>query len=222
MKEYYDEVLSGYRLKQCYDVAAPRVKQYLEAEIKYVLSRLQFAESVLELGCGYGRITMQIANIAKRTVGIDFASESIEFARLYNRLSTCKYMVMNALDLQFSDGSFDSVVCLQNGICAFNVDQELLLNEALRVTRKGGIILFSSYSDRFWSERLGWFEAQAAEGLIGEIDYDRSENGIIACKDGLRIGRMGPKNFKSLCSRVGINCNVFEIDDSSVFCEIIN
>jgi hypothetical protein len=32
-------------------------------------------------------------------------------------------------------------------------------------------MLFSTYCERFWEERLKWFEIQAQHGLIGEIDY---------------------------------------------------
>jgi 2-polyprenyl-6-hydroxyphenyl methylase/3-demethylubiquinone-9 3-methyltransferase len=127
---------------------------------------------------------------------------------------------MDALDLQFPDCSFDAVVCLQNGICAFAVDPVSLLEEALRVTREGGIVLFSSYSDRFWSDRLAWFEAQAAEGLVGAIDRAASGDGVVVCKDGLRAGRLTPDDFRALCSRIGMRPRIAEVDGSSIFCKI--
>ncbi len=221
MTGYYVEKLAGERLQRCYEIASPRVKQYFEAEIQHVLERLKPADSVLELGCGYGRVTLRLAQVAKRAVGIDSASGSIELARRIDSRGRCEFMVMDALDLQFPDCSFDAVVCIQNGICAFGVDQGALIQEALRVTRDGGIVLFSSYSDRIWPERLAWFEAQAAEGLLGEIDYSGCQNGIIACKDGFRSGRMTPEDFRSLCLRVGVEPGMAEIDGSSVFCEIV-
>jgi ubiquinone/menaquinone biosynthesis C-methylase UbiE len=221
MAGYYEKKLSGRRMQQCYEVASPRVKQYLDAEIKHILSRLQSVESVLEVGCGYGRVTVALAQVSKRTVGIDSAPESIDLARRIDSEGSCEYMVMDAIDLQFPDGCFDAVVCIQNGICAFRIDQEVLCREVLRVTRKGGTVLFSSYSDRFWAERLGWFEAQSAAGLLGEIDYDGCKNGFIACKDGFRSGRMTPEDFISLCSKLEVKPHIVEIDESAVFCEII-
>jgi hypothetical protein len=44
------------------------------------------------------------------------------------------------------------------------------------VTREGGIVLFSTYSDGIWPERLAWFEAQAAEGLVGAVDRAASRD----------------------------------------------
>ena len=156
---YYSEKLAGIRLQKCYDIAPPRVKQYLEAEIQYVLSITNTGDCVLELGCGYGRVTYEIAGIARRVVGIDTAAESLELARsLAGKNTQCEFLEMDATDIRFGDGEFDVVVCVQNGICAFGVDPLILVKEAVRVARPGGCVLFSSYSSKFWSHRLRWFE----------------------------------------------------------------
>ena len=222
MTGYYTNKLSGSRLERCYEVAPTRVRQYLEAEIRHVLERLRSTDSVLELGCGYGRIARRLATVAHHVVGIDTASESLELARrMLEPGAWCEFMQMDALDLRFPDCAFDAVVCLQNGICAFGVDQEALLREALRVTREGGMVLFSTYTDGIWPERLAWFEAQAAEGLVGAIDYTASHNGVIVCDDGFRAGRMTAGDFRSLCSEIGVAPMIAEVDGSILFCEII-
>lgn len=221
MSRYYSEKLSGERLRRCYEVAPARVRQYLEAEIVHALGRVRHAGTVLELGCGYGRIAGRLAEVATRVVGIDTSPDSVDLARLlWGATSCCEFQTMDAIDMRFVDESFDAVVCLQNGICAFRVDQVQLLAEALRVTRHGGIVLLSSYSDRFWPQRLAWFEAQAAEGLVGRIDHVASQDGVIVCEDGFRSGRLTPDGFRSLSAVVGVNAQICEIDDSSVFCEI--
>ena len=221
MNSYYAEKLSGLRLKRCYEVSSPRIRQYLEAEIRHVLDSLQPGDTVLELGCGYGRATFRLVEVARFAVGIDNALDNLNLAReLANPGSRCEFLGMDALHLGFTDGVFDAVICIQNGICAFRIDQEALLKEALRVTRSGGRVLLSTYSDRFWQDRLEWFEAQAAEGLVGPIDHDASGNGVIACKDGFRSGRASPVGFRVLCSGLGYNPDIKEVDGSSVFCRI--
>jgi 2-polyprenyl-6-hydroxyphenyl methylase/3-demethylubiquinone-9 3-methyltransferase len=220
MTSYYARKLSGRRLERCYEVASPRVRQYLEAEIVHALSRLKPTDTVLELGCGYGRVARRLAEVAKRVVGIDTARESLDLARETVPHHNCEFLEMDALDLRFADGSFDAVACLQNGICAFGVDQGALLEEALRVTRKDGIVLLSSYADGFWEERLAWFEAQAAEGLLGAVDRAASRGGVIVCEDGFRAGRMTPEGFRELCARLGVEGDVTEVDGSSVVCEV--
>jgi cyclopropane fatty-acyl-phospholipid synthase-like methyltransferase len=74
MTSYYRQRLSGRRLQRCYEVASPRVQQYLEAEIVHALERIRPADTVLELGCGYGRIALRVADVAHRVVGIDNAT----------------------------------------------------------------------------------------------------------------------------------------------------
>ena len=219
---YYAEKLSGIRLRRCYEIAPERVRRYLEAEIAHALGRLRRTDEVLELGCGYGRIAKELARVAKRVVGIDTSPESLELARrLMIDEERCEFLHMDAADLRFPDGCFDAVLCLQNGICAFGVDHLRLLQEALRVAREGGLVLFSSYADAFWPDRLAWFEAQAAEGLVGRVDRAASKDGVIVCEDGFRAGRLSPDQFRALCSRIGIDCQVDEVDGSSVFCDII-
>jgi len=222
MEGYYEAKLSGEGLRQCYEIAPPRVQQYLEAEIQFVLSRLRRTDVVLELGCGYGRVAVRLAKIAKRVVGIDTSCESLDLAqRIAGPDSCCEFLEMNAVDLAFPAGEFDAVVCVQNGICAFGMDQARLIREALRVTRPGGRLLFSSYSEEFWPHRLSWFEAQAKAGLVGEIDYTATGDGVIVCGDGFRVGLLTPKALRSLCVGLGLACEIAEVDGSSVFCEVI-
>ena len=218
---YYSRGLSGVRLRRCYEVAPPRVRQYLDAEIAFLLSRIAPGDEVLELGCGYGRVARELARVARRVVGIDTSAMSVDLAReMTDPALSCEYVEMDAADLRFADGSFDVVACVQNGISAFGVEPARLLREAIRVTRREGRALFSSYSPRFWGPRLEWFERQAACGLVGEIDRARTGNGVIVCADGFRATTFGPGEFEALAKALGVEATVTEVDGSSVFCEI--
>lgn len=221
MGNYYAARLSGERLRQCYEIASPRVQQYLEAEIRFVVTRLQPTDAVLELGCGYGRIALRLSAVARRVVGIDTSAESLDLARrLAGPGSPCKFLEMNALALDFPGTAFDTAVCVQNGICAFGVDKERLIREAVRVTRPGGLVLFSTYAEHFWPHRLRWFEAQAEAGLVGAIDDEATGEGTIVCRDGFRAGMLRPEEMRELCATLGLAGRIIEVDGSSVFCEI--
>jgi len=39
-KRYYNEKLSADKLKSCYEIAPPRIQQYLEAEVNHVLKKI--------------------------------------------------------------------------------------------------------------------------------------------------------------------------------------
>jgi len=218
---YYSEKLSAERLQLCYEIAPPRVKQYLDAEIEFVLDKIRQTDLVLELGCGYGRVLQKLVEKAKTVFGIDTSRASLFLIeKTIGKIPSLHLSVMNAVELGFSDRKFDRVICIQNGISAFKVNKRKLIEEAIRVTRSGGTILFSSYSERFWEDRLEWFRLQSEYGLIGEIDENVSKDGIIVCKDGFRSDTIGPDEFISLTSTYGIEPIITEVDGSSIFCEI--
>jgi SAM-dependent methyltransferase len=221
MSGYYARGLGGERLRRCYELAPDRVRRYLEAEIQFVLSRLRPTDVVLELGCGYGRVALRLAERAARVVGIDTSRESLDLAlTLAGPGSACEFLEMDAAALTFADGVFDAVVCVQNGVCAFAVDPERLFAEALRVTRPSGRVLVSTYAPAFWPQRLAWFEAQAAAGLVGAIDYDRTVPGAVVCRDGFRSGTFAAEDFREVCRRLGVVPALTTVDQSSVFCEL--
>ena len=128
---------------------------------------------------------------------------------------------MDAARTGFRDASFDAVICIQNGISAFGVSRPLLLTEATRLTRDGGLVLFSSYSPRIWEERLEWFRAQSKAGLVGELDESQSRDGTIVCKDGFRSFTVPGEEFSALFRGIGESPIIREIDGSSVFAEVV-
>jgi 2-polyprenyl-6-hydroxyphenyl methylase/3-demethylubiquinone-9 3-methyltransferase len=127
----------------------------------------------------------------------------------------------NAESLPLSDDSIDKVVCIQNGISAFKVDPMELLRESVRITRKGGQCFFSSYSDKFWKHRIDWFKLQADAGLIGEIDWNRTSDGVISCRDGFLATTFTQNDFQKLISQLELNASIIEVDESSIFCKIL-
>jgi ubiquinone/menaquinone biosynthesis C-methylase UbiE len=221
MTDYYTKKLSARRLRQVYEIAPTRVQQYLEAEIEFVLSKIKHSDTVLELGCGYGRVLQKLNKKAKTVVGIDTSIESLYLAQDFlSGSNSIRLFAMNAIDLGFGDQQFDVIICIQNGISAFKVDQRKLIQEAIRVTRPGGICLFSSYSEKFWEDRLHWFRLQAEHGLIGEIEMEKTGNGVIICKDGFRATTIDTNDFLNLTSGLGVKTIITEVGGSSVFCEI--
>nr|CAI78842.1 hypothetical protein fc20 [uncultured bacterium] len=222
MKDYYAQRLSAQQLQRCYEIAPPRVRRYLDAEIKHVLARIGASDAVLELGCGYGRVLERLAARAEALVGIDTSASSLQAARRFlSAFPNCRILEMDAAALEFPDQTFDVVVCIQNGISAFHVDQRTLIAESIRVTRPGGRVLFSSYSERFWQQRLEWFRLQSDHGLLGEIDWNATRDGTIVCKDGFKATTVAPDEFRSLTAGFNVRRRIEEVDESSVFCELV-
>lgn len=218
---YYRQVLSANRLKKCYDLAPQRVNQYLNAEIEYVLTKIQSQDLTLELGCGYGRLIPLVSRKAKKIIGIDISGPSLKLAgQMLAKISNTALFRMNAIKLGFKDKVFNKVFCIQNGISAFHVNPITVIRESIRVTKPGGKILFSTYSEKFWNHRLEWFRLQSDAGLIGEIDSIKTGNGTIICKDGFTATTFTGEDFKAFTSDLKVRATIKEIDESSLFYEM--
>ena len=146
MEGYYSEKLSASRLKRVYDLAPERTREYLKAEVEFVKSRIRQGDRVLDLGCGYGRVTPDFLEAGAGYVdGIDSSYDNIVMGREYLAgYKKWSLSVMNAVKLGFREGTFNVTVAIQNGISAFHVEPMDLIREAVRVTKPGGIILFST------------------------------------------------------------------------------
>jgi trans-aconitate 2-methyltransferase len=101
-------------------------------------------ERVLDIGCGDGKLTAEIARLLPggHAVGIDSSPEMIEFARegfpgeTHPNLS---WEVMDARALDF-DGEFD--VVFSNAVLHWISDQPLVLKGVERSLKPGGTVLF--------------------------------------------------------------------------------
>ncbi len=221
MSDYYASNLSAERLERCYEIAPERVKRYLIQEIEYVLERIAPGDLVLELGCGYGRVLPVLSSRGRLVVGVDTSAASLRYAhKLLCTAANCLLVQADAAQLAFPDCTFDVVVCIQNGISAFHVNQEHLVKESVRVAKRGGTILFSSYSAKFWDHRLEWFCRQSSAGLLGEIDFEKTGDGVIVCKDGFTASTVSAEGFLELAAGCNVDTRVAEVDQSIVFCEM--
>jgi hypothetical protein len=68
---------------------------------------------------------------------------------------------------------------------------------------------------------LEWFKLQSEDGLIGEIDYEKTNGGVMVCKDGFTAATVRGKDFLALTARLNVDVQMVEVDESSVFCEIV-
>ena len=92
---------------------------------------------VLDLGCGDGRVTAELARAGAQVTGVDPSRVAIERARKTHR--ELDYLVVSADEgLPFADVSFDAVVCLN--VLEHVVDTQRLVSEARRVLVPGGIL----------------------------------------------------------------------------------
>lgn len=217
MTDYYAKHLSGDHLFQVYALADEAIQRYLNAELNFCLAQIPADARVLELGCGYGRFIKPLARAVREVIGIDVATRSLDLARKYTAdLANVSFVEMNAASLSFDNASFDAIVCIQNGICAFREEPEILVAGAMRCVTRSGMCVFTTYADHFWDERVRWFRQQSERGLLGPLDEANTRDGVIACTDGFRSGSLRPDEFKALARSLDVAVEVTTLPEGSV------
>jgi 2-polyprenyl-6-hydroxyphenyl methylase/3-demethylubiquinone-9 3-methyltransferase len=216
-KNYYAQKLNSQKLFKVYETKIPRVKQYLDAEISFVRDNLTGSERILELGAGYGRIVKELAGNCKSIVGIDISDESVLLGKEYLKDSpNAEIITMDVNNLAFEE-KFNVVLCLQNGLSAMKITSLDLIEKIFGMVVSGGKIYFSTYSEKFWEYRLMWFKEQAEKGLLGELDLDKTKDGVIICKDGFKAITHTLKDLETIGNLSGYEYEIQEVDESSVF-----
>jgi trans-aconitate 2-methyltransferase len=126
------------------------------------LLNLQPYESVLDVGCGDGRMTFEIAKLAGRVVGIDSSPEMVGFAsrnfpeRKFHNLS---FQTANAAALPFRD-EFD--VVYSNAVLHWVQDHESALAGIARSLRSGGRCLLQMGGKGNSAQVIETFEASGS------------------------------------------------------------
>ncbi len=136
-----------------YDTPNPPVWQ----EIKDLLSEIKPGSSVLDIGCGTGRVRQVLPDNLDYT-GLDNSSELLEVAR--RRYPNNKFIQADALKLPFEDKLFDAILLIAVVHHFLNKKDRLtVLQEARRVLKPGGRLYLSVWNlnrPKFWKQWRGW------------------------------------------------------------------
>src|SRR5262245_836199 len=97
----------------------------------------------LDIGCGEGHNTRQVAERGARVTAIDIAEVFIRYARDVKQATTAPiyYFVASAVELPFAAGTFDFATAFMSLMDVPETD--LVLAEAYRVLKPGGFLQFS-------------------------------------------------------------------------------
>lgn len=131
--------------------------------------------SVLDVGCGSGRVSKLLDDRGFEVVGIDVSESLVEQARsLFPELD---FRVEDVRDAPFDAESFDYVVFSHFGLDYVlpKAEREAALREIYRLLKPGGVLVFSSHNS--WHPVCSLFTGDAKVGLKDVWDlYLRPEN----------------------------------------------
>jgi ubiquinone/menaquinone biosynthesis C-methylase UbiE len=106
------------------------------------LTLLKPGDYILDVGCGPGRNSLELATTGRRVIGIDVNPREIDYARreVMSQNPNIDFQVMSGEEMNFKDNEFDATVLLGT---LGGVQRELrgrILRETVRVVKPGGII----------------------------------------------------------------------------------
>jgi len=156
---------------------------------------------ILDVGCGDGRSLKILLPITKNLIGLDHDEEVVIHAQnSFKNNKEVKIISGEGINLPFENDSFDLILCL--GTFA-NLGSERLgvLNEMIRVLKKGGLMFIGSYSENALEERLKLYKREKVvikemkkngtilfEGAVDAISEQFSKEELISIFNKVKLG----------------------------------
>ena len=175
------EVLGYYKGKQVlehYQEATRRVGMWASEELVFRQSFPDVEASLLELGCGTGRISFSLWMLGyENLTATDFAKPMIEraIANQKSRGSGIRFTVEDATMLSFPGNSFDGLIFGFNGLMQIpgRSNRQKAMSEAFRVLKEGARFIFTTHDrafpkwKKYWSvEKKKWRKGNQDKSLI--------------------------------------------------------
>lgn len=165
-------------------VVSSHARRTAQDSAAFLLSHLKPHHTILDVGCGPGTITADLAQLVPdgKVTGVDAVESVLETARGHvegRGIRNCVFEAVDANSLPYADASFDVVFCHQ--VLQHVNDQVGILKEMLRVAKPGGVVAAREvdYKSFAWypepaglDQWLSWYR-QVARQCGGEPDAGR-------------------------------------------------
>lgn len=155
----------------------------------FLVDHVKPGDRVLDVGCGEGQFTTELARMGAQVLGVDVAEEPLRRARLRDPALQLQ-LVADGEPWELADASFD--VVWAGEVIEHVADTAVWLSELRRVLRSGGSLLLSTpaygrlrlmslaLSKRAFArhfdplgDHLRFYSRQTLTQLIGEFGFER-------------------------------------------------
>ena len=188
-----------------YDMTtAPAEQYYADIYLHFIRNDLQlhFGErkiSILDAGCGQGRISLPLAAEGHTVTGLDLSPDVIEKAQSYAKQSglNIEYFVsdLNNIDSFHSGRKYDCIICLE--VLYMSKDPLKILKSFLNLLKKDGLLIVSLRT-RYYYQLQAIFDKR--------MDYpvfDVTRDGGFA--NGLYFNWITRHKWFEVCDSLGLN-----------------
>lgn len=156
--------ISGNYDKQVEKIFSDAYKRTIEYTIKY----LKQTDTVLDVGCGTGITTVEIANFVKEIYALDLSDKMLEIAKkkaLAKRIDNIIFYQKSIFDQDIKNQSYDVIVAF-NLLCYIKEDNDFI-KRIYDLLNDGGI--FISVTDCLGEKETIFIKLQKLLGQIGII-----------------------------------------------------
>jgi len=137
---HHGRFLAKHGAGEIWNWEGPAGKMRLARRVKMLSNHLGPGMSVLELGCGTGYFTRELARSGAHIVAVDVSPELLEMARADCSAKNVRYEIQNACALSYPDAAFDSVV---GSSVLHHLEIKEAVREIHRVLKPRGTIYFT-------------------------------------------------------------------------------
>jgi 2-polyprenyl-6-hydroxyphenyl methylase/3-demethylubiquinone-9 3-methyltransferase len=172
---------------------------------RFLLERVEAGERVLDIGCGEGLFTGELARTGARVVGVDVAEEPLRRARTREPSLDLRLIAPDGR-WKLEDSSFD--VVWAGEVIEHVADTAAWMSELRRVLRSGGQVLLSTpaheraarlrsgfsegaFAEQFdpCSDHLRFYSRRTLSALLCEFGFESVSVSAVRGGDGLRSVR---------------------------------
>jgi len=116
-------------------------------------ARFAAARDVLDIGCGTGYGTAELAQTARTAHGIDISADAVAYAESHYPLTNTTFLTAPANNIPFTNASFSLITAFE--VIEHLVDWRELLREASRLLSPDGLFFVSTPNKLYYTESRG-------------------------------------------------------------------
>lgn len=185
---FYDDL--GDRWYNAYDDPIALLRAENKAMFPWILNKLRtlcdHKGNILDVGCGGGFLSNELARQGYNVTGVDLSEESLEVAKAHDKTRTVRYQVADAYKLPYPDASFDVVTAMD---FLEHVDKPAdVIKEFSRVLKPHGLFFFHTFNRNLLShviviKLLEWFVKNTPKNMHVINLFIKPEELKNYCKD---------------------------------------